>query len=159
MKDNRILIDTSVWIAYFKENNRLFAEKVDQLLTHSEIFVPKVVLAELFQGAKSEKEISVIEAFIDAFQVIDQRFPVNRIIFVEETWLEAGRLSYSMKRKGITIHLMDCYIAILALENGCRIFSLDEHFNLIKTFTKLKLVPYSLSERRGKHSPGLKKDE
>ena len=150
VKDNRILIDTSVWIAYFKENNRLFAEKVDQLLTHSEIFVPKVVLAELFQGAKSEKEISVIEAFIDAFQVIDQ---------TKETWLEAGRLSYSMKRKGITIHLMDCYIAILALENGCRIFSLDEHFNLIKTFTKLKLVPYSLSERRGKHSPGLKKDE
>ncbi len=130
MKDNSILIDTSAWIAYFKENDQLFAEKMDQLLTHSEIFVPKVVLAELIQGARSEKEISVIEEFIDAFQVIDQ---------TKETWLEAGMLSFSMKRKGITIHLTDCYIAILALENGCRIFSLDEHFKLIKKFTKLKL--------------------
>jgi tRNA(fMet)-specific endonuclease VapC len=129
VKDSRVIIDTSVWIAYFKENNRLFAEKVDQLLTHSEIFVPKVVLAELIQGSRSEKEISVIAEFIDAFQVIDQ---------TKETWLEAGRLSYSMKRKGTTIHLMDCYIAIQALENQCRIFSLDQHFKQIGQFIKIK---------------------
>ena len=67
-KSRRVLIDTSVWIAYFKENDRLFAEKVDQVLTDAEIFVPKVVIAELIQGAKSEKEISVIAEFIDAFQ-------------------------------------------------------------------------------------------
>jgi predicted nucleic acid-binding protein len=132
MKDKRVLIDTSVWIAYFKENDRLFSEKVDQLLTHFEIFVPQVVLAELMQGAKSEKEISVIAEFIEAFRIIDQ---------TEDTWMEAGRLSYSMKKKGTTIHLMDCYLAILAMENQCRIFSLDEHFKLIKNFLKVKLIP------------------
>jgi hypothetical protein len=105
---------------------------VDQLLTHFEIFVPQVVLAELMQGAKSEKEISVIAEFIEAFRIIDQ---------TEDTWMEAGRLSYSMKKKGTTIHLMDCYLAILAMENQCRIFSLDEHFKLIKNFLKVKLIP------------------
>ena len=131
MKDKRVIIDTSVWIAYFKENNRILAEKVDRVLTDWEVFVPRVVIAELKQGAKSEKEISVIDDFMDAFQIIDQ---------TKDTWLEAGRLSYSLRKKGITIHLMDCYITILAMENQCRIFSLDEHFNLINKLNKLKLI-------------------
>ena len=84
------------------------------------------------QGAKSEKEISVIAEFIEAFRIIDQ---------TQDTWLEAGGLSYSMKRKGITVSLMDCFIAVLALENQCRVFSLDDHFKLIQNFAKLKLVP------------------
>jgi predicted nucleic acid-binding protein len=131
VKDKRVIIDTSVWIAYFKENNRLLAEKVDRVLTDWEVFVPKEVIAELTQGAKSEKEISVIAEFFDAFQIIDQ---------TKETWLETGRLSYAMRRKGITIPLMDCYITVLAMENQCRIFSLDEHFALINKFNKLKLI-------------------
>lgn len=131
MKDNRVLIDTSIWIAFLKENNQAFSEKVDRILTEAEIFVPKVVMAELIQGAKSEKEISVIGEFINAFRIIDQ---------TQNTWMEAGRLSNSMKKKGTTIHLMDCYIAVQAIENHCRVFSLDEHFELIQSFTKLKLV-------------------
>ena len=95
------------------------------MLTHSHIYIPKVVLAELIQGAKSEKEIAVIENFVEAFYIIDQK---------EDTWLKAGRLSYSMKRKGVTVHIIDSYIAVMATENGCSIFSLDEHFKIIKKF-------------------------
>lgn len=130
MKDKKILIDTSVWINYFKGNDPPLCNKVDKALTHSHIYVPKVVLAELIQGAKSEKEIAVIEDFIEAFYIIDQK---------EDTWLKAGRLSYSMKRKGVTVHIIDCYIAVIASENGCSIFSLDEHFNSIKKFLHIEL--------------------
>lgn len=129
MKD-RVLIDTSVWIDYFKGRDNSFSERVDEILTYSDIFVPKVVIAELMQGAVSEKEISVIEEFIGAFNVIDQK---------EDTWPKAGRLSFSMKRKGITVNLVDCYIAVLANENSCAIFSLDEHFKSIKKFLRVEL--------------------
>lgn len=125
MKDKKILIDTSIWIDYFKGNDTLLHNKVDKVLTHSHIYIPKVVLAELIQGAKSEKEIAVIENFVEAFYIIDQK---------EDTWLKAGRLSYSMKRKGVTVHIIDSYIAVMATENGCSIFSLDEHFKIIKKF-------------------------
>ena len=130
MKDNRILIDTSVWIDYFKGRDDQFAEKVSEVLTSSDVYVPRVVIAELIQGAKSEKEISVIEEFIGAFGIIDQ---------TENTWLKAGKLSFSMKRKGATINIVDCYIAVIASENNCKIFSLDEHFKSIKRFLKLEL--------------------
>lgn len=130
MRDRKVLIDTSVWIDYFKGNDANFHKKVDKALTQSHIHIPGVVLAELIQGAKSEKEIAVIEDFIEAFHIIDQK---------EDTWLKAGRLSFSMKRKGITAHIVDCYIAVIANENGCSIFSVDEHFKSIKKFLHFEL--------------------
>ena len=130
MKGDKVLIDTSVWIKYFKDKNNQLAEKVDEVLTFSDVYVPKVVIAELIQGAKSEKEISVIEEFIDAFNIIDQ---------ADKTWVNTGRLSFSMKRKGITVNLVDCYIALLANENNCKLFSLDEHFKNIKKFLRFEL--------------------
>lgn len=130
MRGDKVLIDTSVWIKYFKNGNDQFSERVDEVLTFSDVYVPKVVIAELIQGAKSEKEISVIEEFIDAFSIIDQ---------TDKTWVNAGRLSFSMKRKGITVNLVDCYIALLANENNCKLFSLDEHFKNIKRFLRFEL--------------------
>ncbi len=131
MRDKKILVDTSVWIDYFKGNDANFHGRVDKALTNFRIYVPKVVLAELIQGAKSEKEIAVIEDFTDAFYIVDQK---------EDTWLNAGRLSYSMKRKGITVNIIDCYIAVIASENDCSIFSLDEHFKGIKKFLHIELI-------------------
>jgi len=130
VRGDKVLIDTSVWIKYFKNGNDQFSERVDEVLTFSDVHVPKVVIAELIQGAKSEKEISVIEEFIDAFNIIDQ---------TDKTWVNTGRLSFSMKRKGITVNLVDCYIALLANENNCKLFSLDEHFKSIKKFLRLEL--------------------
>ena len=131
MKGDRVLIDTSVWIDYFKGKNKQLSERVDDVLTFSEVFVPKIVIAELVQGSRSEGEISVIENFVKAFNIIYQ---------TEDSWIKAGRLSYKMKRKGITIHLVDCYIAVLAAENKCMIFSLDEHFKAILKFTAIELM-------------------
>ena len=131
MKGEKVLIDTSVWIDYFKSANNYIAELVDEILTNAEVYVPKSVIAELIQGAKSEKEISVIEEFVNAFHLIDQS---------EDTWSKAGKLSYTMKRKGITANLMDCYLAVIAQENNCKILTLDRHFKDIKKFLRIELV-------------------
>jgi len=73
----------------------------------------------------------VIEEFVNAFHLIDQS---------EDTWPKAGKLSYTMKRKGITANLMDCYLAIIAQENNCKILTLDRHFKDIKKFLRIELV-------------------
>lgn len=131
MKGDKVLIDTSVWIEYFKNKNAQLSERVDDFMTFSDVCVPKVVIAELIQGAKSEKEISVLEEFAETFTVLDQS---------DDTWLKAGKLSFSLKRKGITVHIIDCYIGVIAGESNCKVFSLDEHFKSIRKFTKLELI-------------------
>jgi predicted nucleic acid-binding protein len=130
MSAERVLVDTSVWIEYFRNPESEAAATLDGLLDDCEICVPKIVLAELVQGAKSAKELAVIGDFFEAFHVIDQS---------SQTWMKAGRLAYDLKKKGKTIHLLDCYLAVMAEEHACSIFTLNRHFQEIREITGLPL--------------------
>ena len=131
MSAEKILVDTSIWIDYFQSPSSPISEELDGILSEDEIYVPKIVIAELIQGAKSSKEIAVIEDFLEAFHIIDQK---------EDSWIKAGRLSYDLKKQGKTIHLLDCYIAVIAQEFGCKIFTLNRHFKDIQKIIPIKLI-------------------
>jgi predicted nucleic acid-binding protein len=127
----RVLIDTSVWIAYFRNTSPQLSERVDELMSDAKVCVPRIVVAELIQGSKSEREITTVESFVDAFTIIDQ---------TEDTWTKAGKLAYSLKKKGKTVNLADCYIAVIAQEQDCSVYTLDEHFKDIQKVTKISLL-------------------
>jgi predicted nucleic acid-binding protein len=131
MSAEKILIDTSVWIDYFQNKSSPISEEMDRILSEDEVYVPKIVIAELIQGGKSSKEIAVIKDFLEAFHIIDQK---------EDTWIKAGRLSYDLKKRGKTIHLLDCYIAIIAQEFDCKIFTLNRHFRDIQKALPVLLI-------------------
>ena len=131
MSGRKILIDTSVWIDFFRDQSPNFSQKVDDLLAKNEIYVPKIVVAELIQGSKSDREVAAVKEFLNAFHIIDQN---------ENTWIRAAELSYLLKRKGKRVNLADCYIAMIAEEHGCQIFTLDEHFRDIKTAVDIELL-------------------
>ena len=131
MSGDKVLVDTSVWIDYFRGKSPKTAAKLDELLTHGNIYVPKIVLAELIQGARSKKEISIIHDFLDAFYIIDQK---------EDSWINAGYLSYELKKGGMNVHLFDCYIAVIAREHECKIFTLNRHFKEIQKVLQINLV-------------------
>jgi predicted nucleic acid-binding protein len=46
-----------------------------------------------------------------------------------------GDLSAQLLRKGVTLPLSDLLIAVLAIEYGCRLYSLDTHFKKIPGVT------------------------
>jgi predicted nucleic acid-binding protein len=131
MSGEHVLIDTSVWIAFFRNTSPELSEKVEELISNAEVFVPQIVIAELIQGAKSDREISTIESFVDAFTVVGQ---------TENTWAKAGKLAYSLKKRGKTVNLADCYIAVIAKEQGCKIYTLDVHFKDIQKIARIQLL-------------------
>lgn len=131
MSAERVLIDTSVWIDYFRGTSPDIAAKVDARLAAAEVCVPRIVVAELLQGARSDREVAAIEVFLEAFTIIDQG-PV--------TWLKAARLSRRLRARGRSVHLVDCYIAVIADEAGCAMFTLDEHFREIAKTLPLRLL-------------------
>ena len=131
MKD-RVLIDTSVWISYLQGTASDELQRVvDEILAGKEVIVPKVVLAELTQGAHSEKDIAVILEFLEAFTVVGES---------DRTWLDVGKLSYDLKKKGKTINLADCYIAVIAKEKKASVLTLDKHFKDIQKHAGLELL-------------------
>jgi len=131
MSVERVLVDTSVWVDYFRNTSPLVSEKMDNLLSEAVVCVPKIVLAELLQGAKSDREVAAIEDFLEAFTIIDQG---------PDTWMKAGKLSRRLRSRGRTIHLIDCYIAVIAEESRCALFTLDEHFQEISRLLPLRLL-------------------
>lgn len=122
MNAKNVLIDTSAWIDYFRRDSKINGKKIDELLSGGQVCLADIIIAELIQGAKSEKEISAIEEIEAALTVLKQS---------DETWKKAGLLSYNLKRKGTTVNLTDCYIAVIAATNQCELLTYDKHFKII----------------------------
>lgn len=126
----KILVDTSAWIDFFRKKEPCHGI-VDQLLTDDRICCTGLILAELMQGAKSERELSVIREFLAVFPFLPESTAV---------WDRVGALSYSLRKRGKSPGLSDCLIAVLALENKAPILTLDADFSVIKESLKIELV-------------------
>ena len=131
MKGKKVLIDTSIWIDYFRGSSENLGTRVDEYLSAETVFAPAVVMAELIQGAKSERELSAIDELFSTIHLLEQR---------KDSWKNAGLLSYKLKGKGHSVSLTDCYMAQIALENGCDVYTRDVHFQLIAKVAPLCLV-------------------
>ena len=53
---------------------------------------------------------------------------------------DKSKISYNLKKKGKFVNLTDCHIAVIAQENSCRIFTLDEHFKDIQKSLNISLI-------------------
>ena len=134
MKSNRplVLVDTSIWIDYFKSPISSAGEALSTLIEQERVALVGVVIAELLQGLRSEKEK---KRLIKDFSVL------NFISANREDWISTGLMLSNLKSRGITIPLTDAIIAQLCLRHGLLIFTNDKHFNNIPDLRK-----YSLKE-------------
>jgi len=117
-----ILVDTSAWIAYFNKTDSETGKTVEQILRNGRALLAGIVLTEILQGAKIKTEFDAILESMLALPLLEASLT---------TWIEAGRISFALRKKGITIPSTDLVIASLALENNCSILTLDPHFQKI----------------------------
>lgn len=128
-----ILADTSVWIEYFNKPDSKSGNILEKMLIEGNVCGAGIILTELLQGAKIEKEFNAILNNYTALPLIED--DIN-------SWIRAGKISFDLRRKGITIPTTDLLIAALALESDCKVFTLNLHFTKIPDLT--------LVGRRGK---------
>ena len=118
----KVLVDTSSWIEYFNKPESKTGASIEALIKNWEICVAGIILTELLQGAKVKNEFNSILESIVALPFLETTM---------ETWIKAGEISFSFRRKGITIPTTDLIISSLALEYDCSILTLDPHFKKI----------------------------
>jgi predicted nucleic acid-binding protein len=126
---DRVLVDTSVWIEFFRKKEPYY-NTVSELMEHDSVCCAGIVFAELLQGSKSEKELNTIKEFLHVFDFLPE---------TRELWATAGELSFALQRKGKSMGLSDCYIASVTQAAGVRLFTLDKHFTVIQKETGLEL--------------------
>lgn len=127
----RVLVDSSVWIEFFRKNEPCHG-LVSQLIDDEQVVCCGLILAELMQGAKSDKELAVLEDFRHVFPFTPES---------PELWAAAGRLSYKLRRKGVTVGLSDCFIAVAAASAKIQVATLDSHFEALCQPAGISLFP------------------
>ena len=125
-------MDTSVWIEFFRKHEP-YHSIVTRLIDDEQVYCCGIILAELMQGAKSDKDLAVLGDFPRVFPFIPE---------TPQLWSDAGRLAFQLRRKGVTIGLSDCYIAVAAASVRAQVATLDSHFQLLGKPAKITL--YSL---------------
>lgn len=119
--NEHVLVDTSIWIEFFKSQSKI-GDALETLLKKDSVWVCGIILFELVQGIRSDSEKARIIQFLK---------DLNYIEMTDTLWQKAGELSRSLKIKGITLPFSDILIAAIALDKNLTVFTLDKHFEHI----------------------------
>ncbi|MCD4709943.1 MAG: PIN domain-containing protein [Bacteroidales bacterium] len=122
-----ILLDTSVWIEFFQQNEPI-ASQVSTLLSEQKVITVEPVFSELMFGARNAQEKSVIRTY---WQILP------RAEFGEESLFEtsSSAMQYDYQDKGIG--LIDAVIIGSTQRGGHLLWTLDEKIISIMDGTQL----------------------
>ena len=125
-----ILVDTSCWIHAFRYQESFEANILAKLLQENEVVLSSLIIAELFMGARGKKEIQFLKGDF---------LKLPCITGVDTLGIQIGELGNRLKKKGITVSMVDLTLSVLAIKNHLFLYSLDQHFKLIAKHSSLKL--------------------
>jgi hypothetical protein len=138
-----VLVDTSVWIDFFRGKSTPEICELEQLLGEGEdICTCGIILTEVLQGIRENSDYRKTLARFDAFLYL----PMNR-----STFLAAASLYRSLRRKGVTIRKpVDCMIAAVSMEHDVPLMHHDRDFDPMETHCGLKVFKPRPKTPRGR---------
>lgn len=116
-----IMVDTSVWIDYFNGRNTPETEILDGALGDMEVAVGDIILTEVLQGFRSDKEYRTARADLLS---LDQVGMLGMDIA-----LKASENYRTLRKKGITVRkTVDVIIATFCIEHDLPLLFSDRDF-------------------------------
>jgi predicted nucleic acid-binding protein len=109
-----------MWIEYFNREDSPHSSAVQSLIMTDSAVLAGPILFELNQGARTTSERELLTEVLDALPFVE---------IDKSLWVQSGRLSADLRKKGATIPMTDCLIAALAKRHRYKIATLDRHFD------------------------------
>ena len=128
-----VLVDASAWIDYLRSGEGALSDALEKLLDENRAALCGIALAEVRQGLRPHEEGDVLELF-------------ETLPFTETTrqdYERAGEELSRLRRRGVTVPVMDGLMAALCLEREMVLLEFDKHF---KEFEGLELYPWRTDE-------------
>jgi len=123
-----VIVDTSVWIDYFRSGNN--SAKLDFLIDEELIVINDLILAELVPFLKIQNQRNIIKLL---FNIKKLDLTLN--------WDQIIEFQFNCLKNGLNgIGIPDLIVAQNAKQNRCEIYSFDNHFRLMKDILELQLV-------------------
>ena len=128
--NNLYLIDTSVWIfALRKKFDPKIKSYVEKWLDEDKIIINPIIKIELLSGTKTKKEFAKLKMRLDA---------LPEIAIGQNIWEETQKVAFEMRKKGMSIPLVDTIIFSCAKSMDCTLVHMDRHFDLACKVIKIK---------------------
>lgn len=117
-----ILVDSSVWIDFFRGVTTPQVDTLDRLLGVEPLAVGDLILAEVLQGLRSEKEFNQARKLLLTLEQVD--------IGGQEIAVQAARNFRTLRDRGVTIRkTIDTLIATRCIESDIALLFSDRDFD------------------------------
>jgi predicted nucleic acid-binding protein len=128
-----ILVDTSVWIDYFKGAITPQTEILDSLLDREPLAIGDLILTEVLQGFADQRD------FHQAAQLLTSLVAVE--LGGQEIAMQAARNFRTLRKLGVTVHkTIDTVIATRCIESGYGLLHNDRDFDPFAEHLGLRVV-------------------
>jgi len=116
-----ILVDSSVWIDYFRGTVTAQTEKLDSLLGRELLLIGDLILAEVLQGFATDKDFKQALKFLESFEVVE--------LAGKDIAIKTAKNFRTLRALGITVRkTIDTVIATRCIESGYTLLQSDRDF-------------------------------
>jgi predicted nucleic acid-binding protein len=117
-----ILVDSSVWIDYFKGTITAQTEMLDRLLGEQLLAIGDLVLTEVLQGFDNERDFNDARRMLSSLMVVE--------LGGQEIAIQAAKNYRVLRRLGVTVRkTIDTVIATRCIESGYDLLHNDRDFD------------------------------
>ena len=130
----KILADTSVWVASFaKSGHKPLKKAMRESILKGELVMTGMVLLEILQGARNEQEGLALK----------RRLSILPFLSVQDgIWVEVAEFSLKLRSRGVQTAVPDLFTAWVAIKNGCILMHCDRDYERIAKHSDLKTRPF-----------------
>lgn len=117
-----ILVDSSVWIDYFRGSATPQTDRLDALLGSEPIATGDLILAEVLQGFVSDRDFKQAKSLMMSLVVVD--------LAGQAIALQAAKNYRVLRSRGVTVRkTIDTVIATRCIESGWSLLYSDKDFD------------------------------
>jgi predicted nucleic acid-binding protein len=128
-----ILVDSSVWIDYFKGTTTAQTEALDKLLGQRPLAIGDLILTEVLQGFDNERDFNDARKMLTSLTVVE--------LGGQEIAIQAAKNFRALRRHGITVRkTIDTVIATRCIESGHNLLHNDRDFDPFVKYLGLRVV-------------------
>jgi len=128
-----ILVDSSVWIDYFKGTVTAQTETLHRLLGQERLAIGDLILTEVLQGFDNERDFNDARKMLTALTVVE--------LGGQEIAIQAAKNFRTLRRLGVTVRkTIDTVIATRCIESGYDLLHSDRDFDPFARHFRLRVV-------------------
>ena len=129
-----ILVDSSVWIDYFKGTVTTQTQILDALLGNEPLAIGDLILTEVLQGFDDDRDFNQARKMLTSLIVIE--------LGGQEIAIQAAKNFRALRVLGVTVRkTIDTVIATRCIESGYDLLHNDRDFDPFAKHLGLRVVP------------------